>query len=109
MGQLGRGKMEDDLGRLGVTKERSSEILLSRNSATPLLLGDNGFFCQSYFAVSHIVPFPQHSAQTTSPEEAELLLVATPVSAKPRKGMHERGRHRFLFDTENIGPHKPLF
>lgn len=91
MGQLGRIKMEDDLGRLEATKEKRSEILLSCNSATPLLLGDNGFFCQSYFAVSHIVPFPQHSAKTTNPEEAELLLLATPASAKPRKGMRDRG------------------
>jgi len=89
MGQPGRGK--DDLWRFGVTKERCSEILLSCNSATTLLLGDNSFFCQSYFAVSHIVPFPQNSAKTTNPEEAELLLVAAPASAKPRKGMHDRG------------------
>lgn len=63
--------------------------MLSSNSATPLLIGGNGLFCQSYFAVSHPVPFPQHSVQTINPEEAELLLVATPASAKPMKAMTE--------------------
>lgn len=87
MGQLGRGKVEDNFGRLGVTEERCSEILPSRNSATALLLGDNDFFCHPYFAISHTVPFPQHIAQTTNPEEAEILLKAIPVSAKHRKGI----------------------